>query len=177
LIQSTHVDAVYIPLPVVVKKSWVIKTLISGKHVVIEKPVAMRAADYNEILNAARIHHKFLLDGTMFPHHPRTSKIIDSLCELGQVDRIEANFTFLADQEFLDGSNIRARKDGDPHGCLGDLGWYCIRYALMIFGKLGANVKSAQVVDFEVNKHGVPIDAVCVVRFENVSDFLKNCLW
>jgi predicted dehydrogenase len=169
LILSDVSDALYVPLPVAIKKDWVIKALKAGKHVVLEKPAALTAADYQEMLNVAYVNNKFLMDGTMFPHHPRTSKILDSLSEIGQVNRIQASFSFLAHQAFLDGTNIRARKDGDPHGCIGDLGWYCIRYALVVFGKLGSKVESAQVVDFEVNKHGVPIDATCVVKFQNVS--------
>lgn len=29
--------------------------------------------------------------------------------------------------------NVRAKKDADPLGCLGDLGWYCVRAALFAF--------------------------------------------
>ena len=40
----------------------------------------------------------------------------------------------------------------------------------MVFESLGSKVLlNAQVVDFELNKHGVCIDATCVIRFENVS--------
>lgn len=179
LIQSSNllVDAVYIPLPLAIKKQWVIKALHAGKHVVIEKPAALNATDYEEMLKVAQENKKFLLDGTMFPHHQRTRDILECVAStttttsssIGNVDRIEVDFTFLASQSFLDGSDIRARKDGDPHGCLGDLGWYCIRYALMVFESLGSKVLNAQVVDFELNKHGVCIDATCVIRFENVS--------
>ena len=176
LIQSSNqiVDALYIPLPLAIKKQWVIKALYAGKHVVIEKPAALNATDYDEMLAAAQENKKFLLDGTMFPHHQRTREILDCVASttsnsIGNVDRIEADFTFLASESFLDGSDIRARKDGDPHGCIGDLGWYCIRYALMVFESLGSKVLNAQVVDFELNKHGVCIDATCVIRFENVS--------
>ena len=31
-------------------------------------------------------------------------------------------------------SNIRASSSGDPLGCLGDLGWYCVRFGLFAFG-------------------------------------------
>lgn len=140
----------------------------------LEKPAALNSADYEEMLQVAYANQKFLLDGTMFPHHTRTQKVLDCVADVstvGRIDRVEANFTFIGDDAFQD-DNIRARKDGDPHGCVGDLGWYCIRYALMVFGKLGAKVKSAQVVDFELTKHGVPQDATCVVRFEDVSSFV-----
>ena len=45
------------------------------------------------------------------------------------IRRITSAFTFRADEEFFD-SNIRAQSELEPDGCLGDLGWYCIRFAL-----------------------------------------------
>jgi predicted dehydrogenase len=157
-----------------VKKEWVIKALKAGKHVVLEKPVAVTASDYEEILSVAYANNKFVMDGTMFPHHKRTRDILEYVADekVGHVNRVECNFTFMTDDAWQD-DNIRARKDGDPHGCIGDLGWYCICYGLMVFSKLGSNPKSAQVVDFEVTKHGVPLDATCVVRFEDVSAKLR----
>lgn len=153
------------------KKEWVLQALQNGKHVVLEKPAALTASDYEEMLSVAYTNGKFLLDGTMFPHHGRSQSIVDRCSDtIGNVDRIQCSFTFLADEAFWNGDNIRARKDGDPHGCIGDLGWYCIRFGLMVYyEKLGFNVVSAKVVDFEVNRHGVPMDATCVVRFEGVS--------
>lgn len=171
LIQSSTCDALYIPLPVALKKEWVIQALQGGKHVVLEKPAALTATDYEEMLSVAYANGRFLLDGTMFPHHGRMGIILDrAATDIGSVDRIQCSFTFLADEAFLNGNNIRCRKDGDPHGCIGDLGWYCIRFGLMVYERLGFSaVTSAKVVDFEVNQHGVPIDATCVVRFEGVS--------
>ena len=147
------------------------KALKAGKHVVLEKPVALSASEFQEMLNVAYAQRKMILDGTMFPHHPRTSKILKATADqenLGLINRIECSFTFLADDAFED-SNIRARADGDPQGCIGDLGWYCIRLGQLVYGKLGLHVKSAQVVDFALSKHGVPLDATCLVRFEGVS--------
>ncbi len=59
----------------------------------------------------------------------------DSQC--GAVNTIHTSFSFLGGEEFLSG-DIRCHKDGDPHGCLGDLGWYQIRLSLLAF-----NAKSA----------------------------------
>ena len=143
---------------------------------VLEKPVALNAMDYQEILNVAYANNKFLLDGTMLPHHERTRLILDCVTDeakVGRVDRIETNFSFLGGDDF-DGSNIRTQKDGDPQGCIGDLGWYCIRYGLMVFGKLGSKAVNARVLDWTLNKHGVPVDATCVVRFEHVSSLVES---
>lgn len=169
LIQSSDWDALYIPLPVAIKKKWVIQALQNGKHVVLEKPAALNATDYEEMLTVAYANGKFLLDGTMFPHHDRMGRILECAADIGSVNRIQCSFTFLADEAFLNGNNIRARKDGDPHGCIGDLGWYCIRFGLMVYERLGFGVASVKVVDYEVNQHSVPIDATCVLHFEGVS--------
>ena len=153
------------------KKEWAIKALQAGKHVVLEKPVGLSAAEFEEMLDVAYAQKKFILDGTMFNHHGRTDSVLQCAADeekIGIVNRIESSFTFMTDAAFQE-SNIRARKDGDPLGCVGDLGWYCVRYAQLVFGKLGSKVKSAQVFENVNTKHGVPFATTCVVRFEGVS--------
>jgi len=74
--------------------------------------------------------------------------------------------------------DIRMKKDGDLMGCIGDLGWYCVRMGLLVFSSLDAGmlmrdddddggrlVTAAQVVRYEVNEEGVPYDADGLVHF------------
>lgn len=70
--------------------------------------------------------------------------------------------------------NIRVQKDADPLGCLGDLGWYVVRIALLVVvggAKDNNNYEdaaiSAQVTDYQLNDEGVPVDATCLVWFRN----------
>jgi hypothetical protein len=112
------------------------------------------------MLTVAFAEKKFLMDGSMFPHHLRTKQLLHDLSEkpsesphtltsMGKIDRLEATLTFLAEEDWMK-SNIRARKEnGDPQGCLGDIGWYCSYFGLLVYGKLAYRVESAQVVDFE----------------------------
>eukprot|EP00934_Nitzschia_sp_Nitz4_P008618 Nitzschia sp. Nitz4//scaffold4_size323378//26076//29144//NITZ4_000615-RA/size323378-augustus-gene-0.29-mRNA-1//-1//CDS//3329553264//8608//frame0 len=176
LLKSDEIDAVYVPLPTSLKKEWVMKALNQGKHVVVEKPVALSSADFDEVLRLARAKNKVVMDGTMFPHHKRTLKIFENLSEdvVGTVHRVDCNFTFMSDDTW-ERTDIRARKDGDPHGCIGDLGWYCIRFGMLVFEKLGYEPTEAQVVDFDLNSNGVPRDATCVVRFQNGRALWFHC--
>src|SRR5262249_40415060 len=48
---------------------------------------------------------------------------------IGPIRRISSGFSFCAPPEFFAG-NIRAHSGLEPAGCLGDLGWYCLRFAL-----------------------------------------------
>eukprot|EP00594_Rhizosolenia_setigera_P011073 CAMPEP_0178968780 /NCGR_PEP_ID=MMETSP0789-20121207/18459_1 /TAXON_ID=3005 /ORGANISM="Rhizosolenia setigera, Strain CCMP 1694" /LENGTH=371 /DNA_ID=CAMNT_0020654777 /DNA_START=101 /DNA_END=1216 /DNA_ORIENTATION=- len=167
LIDEEEVDAVYIPLPVFVKKSWIMKALKAKKHVLCEKPVAMTASDYHEMLAEAKLNKCYIMDGTMFVHNNRTSLMLEYLSEkkvFGDVTRINVEFTFRGDENFHT-KNIRTNKEGDPQGCIGDLGWYCIRFALCVFYEKRA--VSAQVTNFKLNEEGVPIDCTCLVFFQS----------
>jgi predicted dehydrogenase len=132
LLALPGVDAIYIPLPTGLRKEYVIRAARNGKHVLCEKPCAANAADLKEMLDACRRHSVQFLDGVMFMHNPRLARIREALDDrsgFGPVRRIASAFSFYPDEEFFR-NNIRADGALEPAGSLGDLGWYCIRFAL-----------------------------------------------
>ncbi|MEM6469973.1 MAG: Gfo/Idh/MocA family oxidoreductase [Planctomycetota bacterium] len=133
LLASDEIDAVYIPLPTGLRKEWVIKAAEAKKHVLVEKPVASDASDVEEMIAACESNDVLLMDGVMFDHSQRISAICDQVNagELGKLRRIQTHFSFCGDTEFQS-SNIRTDPVLERHGCLGDLGWYCIRFILWI---------------------------------------------
>ena len=134
LIAAPDVDGLYIPLPTGIRKEWVMRAAAAGKHVVCEKPCALSVADLREMLEACRQHQVQFMDGVMFMHSRRLDLMRQALAEartIGRVKRISSVFSFSAPDEFFR-SNIRVQTAFEPHGCLGDLGWYCIRFALWV---------------------------------------------
>ena len=132
LLARADVDAVYIPLPTGVRKEWVVRAANAGKHVVCEKPCAPNVTDMREMLEACRRNGVQFMDGVMFVHSRRLERMGEALGDgksVGQIRRIQSAFSFRAPEEFFS-TNIRAHSALEPHGCLGDLGWYCIRFAL-----------------------------------------------
>ncbi|WP_436716493.1 Gfo/Idh/MocA family oxidoreductase [Roseiconus lacunae] len=131
LIESDQVDAVYVPLPTGLRKSWVIAAANAKKHVLIEKPIADTAEDALEMLQACRDNSVLLMDGVMFDHSKRIGNVRDAVAQgqLGDIRRIQTHFSFTGDKEFQN-DNIRTDPVLERHGCLGDLGWYCIRMIL-----------------------------------------------
>ena len=137
LLARPDVDAVYIPLPTGPRKAWVLKAAAAGKHVVCEKPCAVSAADLAEMIEACRLHRVQFMDGVMFMHSRRLEAVravLNDPAAIGSVQRISSAFSFRAPPEFFT-DNIRAHSSLEPHGCLGDLGWYCIRWALWTLGE------------------------------------------
>ena len=132
LFARDDVDAVYIPLPTGIRKQWVIKAAEAGKHVLVEKPVAINAKDASEMIEACEMAGVQFMDGVMFDHSRRLAAIRETLAAgdvVGKLRRIYAHFSFAGDTEFQR-HNIRTNSELEPQGCLGDLGWYCIRFIL-----------------------------------------------
>ena len=132
LLASQNVDAVYIPLPTGLRKEWVLRAAAAGKHVVCEKPCGVSFADVREMAGACRKNRVQFMDGVMFMHNPRLQRIrgvLDDDNSVGPVRRISSAFSFLGTGGFSD-NNIRVDGRLEPTGCLGDLGWYCIRFTL-----------------------------------------------
>lgn len=132
LLVSKDVDVVYLPLPTALRKEFAVRAAENGKHVLCEKPCAANPAELEEMLAACRKNRVQFMDGVMFMHNRRLEKIratLDDKNSVGPIRRITSQFSFCGSEEFL-ASNIRVNPALEPLGCLGDLGWYCIRFAL-----------------------------------------------
>ena len=132
LIASPGVDAIYIPLPTGLRKEFVLRAAAAGKHVLCEKPCGTSGTELEEMLAACKRNSVQFMDGVMFMHSPRLARvreILDDGASVGPIRRITSAFSFYPGEEFFS-TNIRANGELEPTGCLGDLGWYCIRFAL-----------------------------------------------
>ncbi|MGL4422192.1 MAG: Gfo/Idh/MocA family protein, partial [Gemmataceae bacterium] len=123
LLNSPGIDAVYIPLPNHMHAEWTRKAADQGKHVLCEKPLVTNAAEAASLVAYCRAKKIRLMDGFMWPHHPRT-KIIGEVIRsgtIGSVQKVNAAFTFQL--EGLPTSNIRMQPESGGGGLL-DVGCY-----------------------------------------------------
>jgi predicted dehydrogenase len=130
LLARPDIDAVYIPLPTGLRREWVLRAAAAGKHVLAEKPIGRDAAEVAELIAACQRQGVQFMDGVMFMHGARLRRLQEVIrAEVGPVRQVSSQFSFRGDEAFLH-SNIRAQGDLEPLGCLGDLGWYCLRFTL-----------------------------------------------
>ena len=132
LLARPDIDAVYIPLPTGVRAEWAIRAAEAGKHVLAEKPAGSMAAEVERIVAACARNRVQYMDGVMFMHSRRLERmraVLDEGKRLGALRHIASQFSFAEDAEFL-ATVARSHGTLEPLGCLGDLGWYCLRFTL-----------------------------------------------
>jgi predicted dehydrogenase len=136
LLARPDIDAVYIPLPTGLRKEWVIRAAEAGKHVLVEKPVGCDASDVKEILAVCEANNVQYMDGVMFMHGRRLARLREVVDrEVAPIRHIASQFSFLAGEDFQR-TNIRSHGVLEPLGCLGDLGWYTLRFTLWAMGEI-----------------------------------------
>ena len=131
LLADPDIDAVYNPLPNHLHAEWTKKAADAGKHVLCEKPLTPDAASAAELVAYCKAKNVRLLDGFMWPHHPRTAKIDKAIAAgaIGPVQKVVAAFTF--DLAGLPPTNIRMKPEAGGGGLL-DVGCYTV-YAVRRF--------------------------------------------
>ncbi|KZV40909.1 hypothetical protein F511_05154 [Dorcoceras hygrometricum] len=132
VLDDPEVDAVYVPLPTSLHAEWAIRAARAGKHILLEKPVALNVEELDRILDECESNGVQIMDGTMWMHHPRTAKMKGFLSDpslFGELKSVHSSFTFRGSKDFLV-NDIRVKPELDGFGALGDTGWYCIRSIL-----------------------------------------------
>jgi predicted dehydrogenase len=96
-----------------------------------EKAIAMA--------DACQQHNVQLMDGVMWVHHERTTRMKQVIDDgiLGRLRRVTSAFT--SSWDTVPEDNIRVKKEL-AGGCLGDLGYYCVRCILWAFDDLPTQV-------------------------------------
>ena len=163
LLSDPDVDAVYVPLPNSLHVEWGLRALEAGKHVLIEKPVAMEAGAVAPLIAARDRTGLVAAEAFMIVHHPQWAFVRALLGSgaIGRLRHIEAHFTY---DNGGDPANIRnaAALGG---GALADVGVYVVgatRWALR------AEPREIAWAEVEVER-GCDVLARAVARFDGVA--------
>ncbi len=96
LIGDPEVEAIYIATPHPFHAQWAIRAAEAGKHLLVEKPIAMTAYEAEAVIHAARKSGVFLGEAFMNLLHPHTARLLDLLRSgaIGDIMLIKADFGF-----------------------------------------------------------------------------------
>ncbi len=131
LLADPDVEAVYNPLPNHLHVPLSLAALEAGKHVLVEKPIGLSAAEGQTLVDAAaRFPRLKVMEAFMYRHHPQWQRAKQIVVGggVGTLTTIQSFFSY----KNLDPANIRNQVEIGGGG-LADIGCYCISLARFIF--------------------------------------------
>jgi predicted dehydrogenase len=166
LLEDNNIQAVYIPLSTHEHVTWTLRAIEKGKHVLCEKPMALKPSDIDAIAAAADKNKVTVMEGFMYrfhPQHTRVKEIIDSGV-IGEVRSVRSCFSYMmqAARHYRIADSIE-----NGSGAMWDIGCYAIHAArLPFYGKKplsvsamakhinsGADVSCNGIIDFGDGKY------------------------
>jgi predicted dehydrogenase len=156
LLADPSIDAVYVPLPNHMHVEWTLKALAAGKHVLTEKPIAMKAREIDQIIAARDRTGLLAAEAYMIVHHPQWQRAKEWLeaGEIGTLVHADVAFSF----NLTEGGNIR-NKPETGGGSLRDIGVYTFGCARFVTGAepvdLSARIHRENGVDVFAHVAGV----------------------
>jgi predicted dehydrogenase len=121
LLASDTVDGVYIPLPTSQHVEWASKAAEAGKHVLVEKPLALRAGDIAPLIEVRDRRKVLISEAFMVVYHPQWIKVRDLVASgaIGRLRHVQGAFTY----HNVDPANMRNILELGG-GALPDIGVY-----------------------------------------------------
>lgn len=121
LLASKEVDGVYIPLPTSQHVEWTAKAIEAGKHVLVEKPLALDAKDIPPLIKLRDEKKVLVCEAFMVVYHPQWIKVRDLIASgaIGRLRHVQGAFSYYN----VDPNNMRNKLDLGG-GALPDIGVY-----------------------------------------------------
>lgn len=123
LLDDPEIEVVYIPLPNDMHVEWCRRAMEAGKHVLCEKPLALRAEQVGSLISVRNRTSRLIEEAFAIRNHPQWAAMRQVLAsgEIGEIRSVQATLALCN----LDPDDIRNRPDSGG-GALYDLGSYAI---------------------------------------------------
>lgn len=153
LLADESIDAVYVPLPPALHYEWGKKVLLSGKHLLMEKPFTTSLEQTRDLLRIAEEKGLAVHENYMFLYHSQLAYIKKLIAngELGEIRLYRMSFGFPKRGE----GDFRYNRELGG-GALLDCGGYPVRLALELLGDTArvTQAKLVQPAGYEVDLFG-----------------------
>ena len=161
LLASPDIDAVYIPLPNHLHIEWTLKALEAGKPVLAEKPLAMKAPEFDAVIEARDRTGLMAAEAYMIVHHPQWQRARELVQggAIGQLQHVDGFFSY---DNSADVENIRNRPETGG-GSIPDIGVYTMGSVRFVTGE------EPKAVATEISwENGVDVTAHVTASFPSV---------
>lgn len=135
LLSDPDIEAVYIATPHPYHAPWAVRAAQAGKHLLVEKPVAMNRAQTAAVVDAAAANAVFLMEAIKDRCHPQTHTLLELIRRgaVGTVRTVRAEFGFDAGEP-SDAPDNRLFNPALGGGAILDVGCYTVALVRLIAG-------------------------------------------
>ncbi|MGR3502939.1 Gfo/Idh/MocA family protein [Pseudaestuariivita sp.] len=143
LLADAEIDAVYIPLPNHLHVDWTLKALDAGKHVLVEKPLAMQAAEFDAVIAKRDGSGLLAAEAYMIVHHPQWQRARELVQDgaIGKLVQVDGVFSY---DNSGDPGNIRNTPETGGGG-IPDIGVYTYGSARFVTGEEPEEITHAEI--------------------------------
>ncbi|KAF3002992.1 hypothetical protein E8E13_005378 [Curvularia kusanoi] len=150
LVKDPNVDIIYVATPHSHHYQHTRLALEAGKHVLVEKPITVNAAQARTLYSLAKEKNLFLMEAVWTRFFPLTRAVQADIASgrLGTVKRVSADLSFWGDVEADFGPQHRMLNMDLAGGALLDLGVYSLTWVFLVLwhlqkkeGRVGPGVK------------------------------------
>lgn len=175
LVARDDIDVVYISAIHPAHKDLAIMAMNAGKAVLVEKPAAVNAADFAEMVECAKKNNVFLMEAFWMRFFP-TFKLIKDVIksgEIGDVRVIQAAFSFSQGEN--ENPKGRLLDPNQAGGALLDVGIYTLHFANLLLDKFPVELTGLAAINSDENQFGVDETAGMVARFDKGELAMLTC--
>jgi predicted dehydrogenase len=165
LLKRDDIDVMYVPVPHTQHKELSIRAMERGFNVLVEKPAAVNAADWEDMVSCAKQNHVFLMEAVWTRFFPAIQKVLDEIHSgaVGDVRIVQASFNFRISDDYQ-GRLIDPMLAG---GSLLDVGVYPLHFAQMVYGRSPLRWASLASMDTDDLHLQVDEQAAYIGQYEN----------
>lgn len=132
---ESDTDCVYVASPNLAHYEQCKLLLLSGKHVICEKPISVSPNEYSELSDTARKNSLVFVEAIMYMHTPSRAALKEAVSKIGVVYSANIDYSQLSSKypALLRGENPNIFNPALKTGALNDLGVYCVYPAIDLF--------------------------------------------
>lgn len=136
LVRRTDLDVIYLASPNCCHVAQALEAMEQGKHVIVEKPLAVTQAEAELLAAKAKEKQVFLLEAITTLFMPAYLVAREKLAQLGEIEAAELVYGQYSSKydAYLRGENPNIFNPAMQTGALNDMGVYCAHMAVDLFG-------------------------------------------
>lgn len=160
IITHERIDAIYIPLANEEHTEPALKAIRSKKHVLIEKPMALKSSEVELLIQEASNYNVKIMEGFMYAFHPQFDRIQNIIHSniLGEINYAHSMFSFPIQPARFYRMNRDMVNGG---GALWDIGPYAIHTLRHCFKENPVRVYAQS----KLNEHGADVSTTGIIDY------------